>query len=96
LWRLRPVVTNQDGTPVAPALPQPARRPPPMTLSAGPTSSSGLPRPGAGGQEGAPRPSRVGGDDAPIKTVRRDEPKMGRNDPCYCGSGKKYKKCHGA
>jgi uncharacterized protein YchJ len=21
--------------------------------------------------------------------------KIGRNDPCYCGSGKKYKKCHG-
>ena len=25
----------------------------------------------------------------------RDEPKVGRNDPCYCGSGKKYKRCHG-
>ena len=24
-----------------------------------------------------------------------DEPKIGRNDPCFCGSGKKYKKCHG-
>jgi preprotein translocase subunit SecA len=22
-------------------------------------------------------------------------PKLGRNDPCWCGSGKKYKKCHG-
>jgi preprotein translocase subunit SecA len=29
-------------------------------------------------------------------TVRRDEEKVGRNDPCPCGSGKKYKKCHGA
>ena len=28
-------------------------------------------------------------------TVRRDEKKVGRNDPCPCGSGKKYKKCHG-
>jgi preprotein translocase subunit SecA len=27
--------------------------------------------------------------------VRRDRPKIGRNDPCPCGSGKKYKKCHG-
>lgn len=27
------------------------------------------------------------------KTVRRAEPKIGRNDPCPCGSGKKYKKC---
>jgi preprotein translocase subunit SecA len=53
--------------------------------------------PGArGGGGGGPRPARVGGDDAPIRTVRRDEPKVGRNDPCPCGSGKKYKKCHGA
>jgi preprotein translocase subunit SecA len=29
-------------------------------------------------------------------TVRRSEEKVGRNDPCPCGSGKKYKKCHGA
>lgn len=28
-------------------------------------------------------------------TVHRDEEKVGRNDPCPCGSGKKYKKCHG-
>jgi preprotein translocase subunit SecA len=28
-------------------------------------------------------------------TVRRDEEKVGRNEPCPCGSGKKYKKCHG-
>jgi uncharacterized protein YchJ len=27
--------------------------------------------------------------------VFRTEPKVGRNDPCPCGSGKKYKKCHG-
>jgi preprotein translocase subunit SecA len=30
-----------------------------------------------------------------VKTVVRSEPKVGRNDPCPCGSGKKYKKCHG-
>ncbi|MBN2574793.1 MAG: SEC-C domain-containing protein, partial [Deltaproteobacteria bacterium] len=29
-------------------------------------------------------------------TVRRETPKIGRNDPCPCGSGRKYKKCHGA
>lgn len=28
--------------------------------------------------------------------VKREGPKVGRNDPCPCGSGKKYKKCHGA
>src|SRR4051794_15985945 len=32
----------------------------------------------------------------PIEQVVREEPKVGRNDPCPCGSGKKYKKCHGA
>jgi preprotein translocase subunit SecA len=30
------------------------------------------------------------------ETVVRSQPKVGRNDPCPCGSGKKYKKCHGA
>ncbi len=29
------------------------------------------------------------------QTVRNTEPKVGRNDPCPCGSGKKYKQCHG-
>ena len=33
---------------------------------------------------------------APVSTVKRDEPKVGRNQPCPCGSGKKFKKCHGA
>ncbi len=37
----------------------------------------------------------VGGD--VVETVVKDEhDKIGRNDPCWCGSGKKYKKCHGA
>jgi len=38
----------------------------------------------------------AGEEDGKIKTVVRDQPKVGRNDPCPCGSGKKYKKCHGA
>ncbi|MFW5926137.1 MAG: SEC-C metal-binding domain-containing protein, partial [Myxococcota bacterium] len=29
-----------------------------------------------------------------VETVRRERPKVGRNDPCWCGSGKKYKQCH--
>jgi SEC-C motif-containing protein len=32
----------------------------------------------------------------PGTTYRREAPKVGRNDPCPCGSGKKYKKCCGA
>lgn len=32
---------------------------------------------------------------APQKPVQHGAPKLGRNDPCSCGSGKKFKKCHG-
>ena len=35
------------------------------------------------------------GDFQPVQQVVRDGDKIGRNDPCPCGSGKKYKKCHG-
>lgn len=31
-----------------------------------------------------------------VETVQRETPKVGRNDPCSCGSGKKFKACHGA
>jgi preprotein translocase subunit SecA len=31
-----------------------------------------------------------------VQPVRREGPKVGRNDPCPCGSGQKFKKCHGA
>jgi preprotein translocase subunit SecA len=43
--------------------------------------------------------SRAQPQEAPKKTaqtVKREAEKVGRNDPCPCGSGKKYKKCHGA
>jgi preprotein translocase subunit SecA len=36
------------------------------------------------------------GDAQPVQQVVRGQEKVGRNDPCPCGSGKKYKKCHGA
>jgi preprotein translocase subunit SecA len=35
------------------------------------------------------------GDTSQPQTVKRKDAKVGRNDPCPCGSGKKYKKCHG-
>jgi preprotein translocase subunit SecA len=97
LWWLRPVLSEE-----AP-VPRPARPRSPVILS-----GSADPQPafaGAGrtaaasagaGRSAPPQPARVGGDDAAVRTVRRDEPKVGRNDPCPCGSGKKYKKCHGA
>jgi preprotein translocase subunit SecA len=40
--------------------------------------------------------SRAGAGDSSEPTQRRTGEKVGRNDPCPCGSGKKYKKCHGA
>ncbi len=51
------------------------------------TSGGGMPGGAAGGGQAAPQ--------RPV-TQRRDGDKVGRNDPCPCGSGKKYKKCHGA
>ena len=40
--------------------------------------------------------SRQGGGESSEQAQRRTGDKVGRNDPCPCGSGKKYKKCHGA
>jgi hypothetical protein len=31
----------------------------------------------------------------PVETIRRNETRIGPNDPCICGSGRKYKKCCG-
>ncbi len=47
-------------------------------------------RTGAGGPPVPPAPQAA----AQAATVKRERPKLGRNDPCYCGSGKKYKNCH--
>jgi len=108
LWWLRPVLNEgEGGMPPAPRRPAPRR--PPLILndpSAESASSSvfGASRPAApstgappraSGPGGNPQPPRVGGDDV-VKTFRHDQPKVGRNDPCPCGSGKKFKKCHGA
>jgi preprotein translocase subunit SecA len=104
LWRLTPVLNDESGAAAAPVRQAPQRRPPPMTLNA-PSAAASSPfgairnnapeaAPVARGGE-PPAPPRTGGDDA-IRQVKRDEPKVGRNDPCPCGSGKKYKKCHGA
>ena len=50
---------------------------------------------GGAGAVDAAASQAVGGD--VVETVVKDEhDKVGRNDPCWCGSGKKYKKCHGA
>jgi preprotein translocase subunit SecA len=103
--------TGASVAPVAPRRPTPRQAPRRSSLLLNDPGSettsafaSTRPQPAFAGAAAAPAapgrsassPARVGGDDAAVKTVRRDEPKVGRNDPCPCGSGKKYKKCHGA
>ena len=49
-----------------------------------------------GGQAPAGQPPQQGGQAAaPPETFKRDGRKVGRNEPCPCGSGKKFKRCHG-
>ena len=103
LFWLRPVISegsDATGAPVAlPPRPAP-RRPSPANVTMNHPAAEPVPAfAGAArsspARQQAPTPARTGGDDV-IKTVKRDEPRVGRNDPCPCGSGKKYKKCHGA
>ena len=92
--RLLKVQVAAEGPP-PPARPMPP--PPPSTpapagpddLFLGPASRA------AAATMPAPAPavtSSLGPVGRPVGTV----PEVGRNDPCPCGSGKKYKKCHGA
>jgi len=101
LWWLRPVMNDE----AAPVPRRPAPRRTPLILNDPSAESKSILNSAPRAQTAEPaspfgpshdkQPPRVGGDDAAVKTVRRDEPKVGRNDPCPCGSGKKYKKCHG-
>ena len=97
LWRLTPV--RGDDPEAAEVRQPPPRRAPQVTLSAQqappPSPFGAIGSGNAAAPPEAPRPARTGGDDV-IKQVKREEPKVGRNDPCPCGSGKKYKKCHGS
>ncbi|HEY2899604.1 MAG TPA: preprotein translocase subunit SecA [Polyangia bacterium] len=78
---------RRESEAAAPAVPQaePRKKAPRRTIESGGGSAPQISAGASGGQtqeEGRP--------------MRRNEPKVGRNDPCPCGSGKKYKKCHGA
>ena len=97
MGRLTPVLGDDEAGAATVRRPPAPRRPPQITMSRPepPPSPFGA----IGGRASAlgdgPRPPRAGGDDV-VRQVKREEPKVGRNDPCPCGSGKKYKKCHGA
>jgi preprotein translocase subunit SecA len=80
----------EDEAGTAPPPPKPSTRPPTPKITttittSGPTSAP-MEQPG---QE--PKEIKL-----PTVTIRRELPKVGRNDPCPCGSGKKYKHCHGS
>jgi preprotein translocase subunit SecA len=86
--------TNGDGQPAE----QPAWEPPP------PPQASGLGALAYSGGTEEDQPSAYGAPGEPgaeepafVQQRRVDEhEQLGRNDPCWCGSGKKFKKCHGA
>jgi preprotein translocase subunit SecA len=84
-----PVRTREPEMAVAAARPFAAARPMTRNLSfndpsEGPTAFA----------PATPREAQGGTDE--VQTVRREGKKVGRNDPCPCGSGRKYKKCHGS
>jgi preprotein translocase subunit SecA len=83
--QLRREQAAEPAAAAAPDIPQTQRKRPRRTIE-------------SGGGSAASDGNGAGAAQAPVESrpVRRNEPKVGRNDPCPCGSGKKYKKCHGA
>jgi preprotein translocase subunit SecA len=71
---------HPDAQSVAASLPEPAPKTPPVI---DPQDITSMAKSALGSAESS-------------QPVHRSEPKVGRNDPCPCGSDKKFKKCHGA
>jgi len=91
------VQAPENGQAGIPAAPQRARRPEPRRAE--PKLQAGR---GESPQEAMARKAaeNAGGGAGrrkaePVQTMRRDQPKVGRNEKCPCGSGKKFKQCHG-
>ncbi len=86
--------------------PEPPRAPPPLSVPAvakhEPAPTSGAddlfmgtpPRAASAPQSRGPAPA-INSSLGPVGRATAAVPEVGRNDPCPCGSGKKYKKCHG-
>ena len=87
-----PPTDGNAGPAQAPA-PRPAQAPSPAPAPRLQTNRGEAPQ-----QDQAMRRAmeQAGGGSAPaVTTVKREQPKVGRNEPCPCGSGKKFKQCHG-
>ncbi len=69
---------------------QPATQPRPAAVP-----RATRPAPASKGQSNAPRHARPAPPARPTGSTAGVSTKLGRNDPCYCGSGRKYKLCHG-
>jgi preprotein translocase subunit SecA len=67
-----------------------------LSVESEPDAGAAMPPPGTMGVGRAPPPLPVQATVDPQSPFVRNERKVGRNEPCPCGSGKKYKHCHGA
>jgi preprotein translocase subunit SecA len=78
-----------------PPPPRPAPPPAPAPVPEGADDLFMGPAPRAAAATIAPAPRAVASSLGPLERPVGTVPEVGRNDPCPCGSGKKYKKCHG-
>jgi preprotein translocase subunit SecA len=108
IFHVEVTIHDENGQPIPPPQPQQQRRTP-SAASSSPTGGGRVSYSGGGAQPSAVAMAAAasgGAADAyaesadpaaPVQQRRVDEAEqIGRNDPCWCGSGKKYKKCHGA
>ena len=82
---------QQGGATENTAAARPGGSPQPVTLKHGDATGAGFAQ-HSRDQQAAMRAQNV---ETKVETIRRETPKVGRNDPCPCGSGKKFKQCHG-
>jgi preprotein translocase subunit SecA len=90
IFRAQPTPVGGQAAP-----PRPVTRTPAMTYSHSDAAGTAYSR-ATQAAEGANAPAPINPQQAGKKEPVRVGPRVGRNDPCPCGSGKKYKRCHGA
>ncbi|HEY1714810.1 MAG TPA: preprotein translocase subunit SecA [Solirubrobacteraceae bacterium] len=106
IYHVQVTIHDADGNPVAPE--QPAARRSGSSSSSSATGGGRVTYSGGNSEAGAMAMAAAAGgpgeaeyaDEGPSEPVQQrvvdEAQQIGRNDPCWCGSGKKYKKCHGA
>jgi preprotein translocase subunit SecA len=105
-FKLPEPIVERVPAPAPPPAPAAQPQPVPRPVAPAPAARPVAPRPAAPTQPGLPfarpaalaqpmRMNRGEGANREATGQKRQVPKIGRNDPCPCGSGQKYKKCHG-